>query len=66
MKIKVIIDGKKRVLNYKKGMKIVDLARENKIVLSNYIVIVNGNIVPEDEIVKDKDKIEFLKIASGG
>jgi sulfur carrier protein len=66
MKIKVVIDGKERVLKYKKGMKVADLARENNIVLSNYIVKVNDAIVPEDEKVKEKDKIEFLKVISGG
>jgi sulfur carrier protein len=66
MKIKVVIDGKERVLKYKKGMKVADLARENNLVLSNYIVKVNDAIVPEDEKVKEKDKIEFLKVISGG
>jgi len=66
MKIKVVIDGKERVLSYKKGMKIADLARENNIILSNYIVRVNNVIVPEDEIVKEGDKIDFLKVISGG
>jgi sulfur carrier protein len=66
MKIKVVIDGKERLLNYKKGMRIADLARENNIILSNYIVRVNDAIVPEDEKVKEKDKIEFLKVISGG
>jgi len=66
MKIKVVIDGKEKVLEYKKGMRIVDLARENNIVLSNYIVKVNDAIVPEDEKVKEKDRIEFLKVISGG
>jgi sulfur carrier protein len=66
MKIKVVIDGKERQLNYKKGMRIADLARENNIILSNYIVRVNDNIVPEDERVGEKDKIEFLKVISGG
>jgi sulfur carrier protein ThiS len=66
MKIKVVIDGKEKVLEYKKGMRIVDLARENNIVLSNYIVKVNDAIVPEDEKVKEKDRIEFFKVISGG
>lgn len=66
MKIKVVIEGKEKMLEYKKGMRIVDLARENNIVLSNYIVKVNDVIVPEDEKVKEKDRIEFFKVISGG
>jgi sulfur carrier protein ThiS len=66
MKIKVVIEGKEKMLEYKKGMRIVDLARGNNIVLSNYIVKVNDVIVPEDEKVKEKDRIEFFKVISGG
>jgi len=66
MKIKVILDGKAKLLNGKKGMSIAELAKENGIVLSNYIVKVNDVIVPEDEKVGEKDKIEFFKVISGG
>ncbi len=66
MKIKVVIEGKEKVLDFKKGDSIADLARKNGIILSNYIVRVNESIVPEDEKVKEKDRIEFLKVISGG
>ncbi|MBU5688212.1 MAG: MoaD/ThiS family protein [Candidatus Aenigmarchaeota archaeon] len=66
MKIKVIFEGKVKQLKAEKGMSIVELARKNGIILSNYIVKVNDVIVPEDEKINEKDKIEFLKVISGG
>ncbi|MBU5688728.1 MAG: MoaD/ThiS family protein [Candidatus Aenigmarchaeota archaeon] len=66
MKIKVIFEGKVKQLKAEKGMSIAELARKNGIILSNYIVKVNDVIVPEDEKINEKDKIEFLKVISGG
>ncbi|MEM5777626.1 MAG: MoaD/ThiS family protein [Candidatus Aenigmatarchaeota archaeon] len=66
MKIKVIFEGKIKQLKAVKGMSIAELARYNDIVLSNYIVKVNNIIVPEDEKINEKDKIEFLRVISGG
>ncbi|MEM5801047.1 MAG: MoaD/ThiS family protein [Candidatus Aenigmatarchaeota archaeon] len=66
MKIKVILEGKVKQLKAEKGMSIAELAKKNGIILSNYIVKVNDAIVPEDEKINEKDKIEFLKVISGG
>ncbi|MBU5690065.1 MAG: MoaD/ThiS family protein [Candidatus Aenigmatarchaeota archaeon] len=65
MKIKLVVDGKARKIDTKKST-IIDLAKSHDIVLSNYIVRVNGKIVPEDEKLKDGDVIELFKVISGG
>ena len=65
MKIKLVVEGKSKTVKTNK-LNIIDLAKSQKIVLSNYIVRVNDRIVPEDEKIKDGDVVEFLKIISGG
>ncbi|MFH8080899.1 MAG: MoaD/ThiS family protein [Candidatus Aenigmatarchaeota archaeon] len=66
MKIKIIFEGKKRVVEYRKNMSIIELAKKNNIILPNYVVKINGELVPEDEKIKENDKIEFIRITSGG
>ncbi|MCX8179671.1 MAG: MoaD/ThiS family protein [Candidatus Aenigmarchaeota archaeon] len=66
MKIKIVLGGKKKEVEVKNGENIIELAKRNNIILSNYIVKVNGKIVPENQVIKRYDKIEFIRIASGG
>lgn len=65
MKIKLVVEGKIKTITIKKSS-IIDLAKNQGIVLSNYIVRVNDKIVPEDEKLKDGDVVEFFKVISGG
>ncbi|MCX8178725.1 MAG: MoaD/ThiS family protein [Candidatus Aenigmarchaeota archaeon] len=65
MKIKLVVEGKNKTIVIKKS-NIIDLAKNQGIVLSNYIVRVNNKIVPEDEKLKDGDVVEFFKVISGG
>ncbi|MEM0473138.1 MAG: MoaD/ThiS family protein [Candidatus Aenigmatarchaeota archaeon] len=65
MKIKLVVEGKSKTITIKKSS-IIDLAKNQGIILSNYIVRVNDKIVPEDEKLKDGDVVEFFKVISGG
>jgi sulfur carrier protein ThiS len=66
MEVKVILEGKKHRIKIRKNMSIKQLAKQLNLTLQNYIVKKDNEIVPDTEVIKDKSKIEFLRIVSGG
>ncbi|MEW6095753.1 MAG: MoaD/ThiS family protein [bacterium] len=66
MKIKVIHESKIKKVKIDSKMSVAKLAKKLDVILPNYIVKLNNKIVPEDEMVKDGDTIEFFKVISGG
>ena len=52
------LDGEKR--------KIKDVLKEMNIKLSSVILVKNGEICLEDEVVCDDDRVEILSVVSGG
>jgi len=49
-----------------KGATVKDLLCQLKINLEAVIVVKNNEVITEDEILKDKDKLELLSVISGG
>jgi thiamine biosynthesis protein ThiS len=71
MQISVIFEGKDKKLKTKEmkvknGSKIADVLKELGINRETVLVRRNGKIVPEEEKIKDRDKIEVIRITSGG
>jgi sulfur carrier protein ThiS len=64
--MKIIVDGKKQSVKIGKEKTVSDVASQLNVLLQNYLVKKNDEIVPDTEIVTDKDNIEFLKVVSGG
>lgn len=66
MKIKVR-DGKTtKEMRIDTNMTIADLSKKMSIMLSEHIIRVNNEIVPDNEKLRDGDVIEFMKVISGG
>ena len=66
MKITVTYEGKKRKLNLDIKSKVSDTLKALDINTETVIVKINNAIEPEDTTIKEKDKIEIIKIISGG
>ena len=49
-----------------KGHTVKDLLGQLKINTEAVIVVKNNQVITEDEILKDKDKLELLSVISGG
>ena len=49
-----------------KGHTVKDLLHQLKINAEAVIVVKNNEVITEDEILKDKDKLELLSVISGG
>lgn len=66
MKIEVVFETKKNKLNLKRNSTIEDALKLLKINSETVLVKRNNEIIPSIEKLKDGDKIEALKIISGG
>ena len=66
MDIAVTYEGKKRKLDLKTCPKISDMLKTLDINAETVIVKINNEVEPEDIKVKKEDKIEIIKIISGG
>ncbi len=66
MDIAVTYEGKKRKLDLKTCPKVSDMLKKLDINAETIIVKVNNEVEPEDVRIKKEDKIEIIKIISGG
>ncbi len=66
MDIAVTYEGKKRKLDLKTCPKVSDMLKKLDINAETIIVKVNNEVEPEDIRIKKEDKIEIIKIISGG
>ena len=48
------------------GTKVKDLLKQLKLNPEAFIVVRNSEVITEDEILQDQDKIELLSVISGG
>jgi len=65
VKVKVLGDGEHTV-EYREGMKIVDVLKSLGLLVDEYVVSKNGRVVAEDEEVRDGDEIVLYPVVSGG
>lgn len=66
MDIAVTYEGKERKLGFKASQKVSDMLKTLDINAETVIVKINNEVEPEDIKVKKEDKIEIIKIISGG
>ncbi len=66
MDIEVTYEGKKNRLNFDRIPKISELMDKLDINTETVLVKINNEIEPEDIRIKKEDKIEMIKIISGG
>ncbi|HLD15909.1 MAG TPA: MoaD/ThiS family protein [Candidatus Nanoarchaeia archaeon] len=68
MKISVFLEreNKKQRMEIKKGDTISSLMKKLKINPVSYISTVNDEVVTEEHVLKDRDKVEILSVVSGG
>ena len=66
MKVNVIFRGKKKVLDLAKDSKVNEIFSSLDINPETVIIKRDKEIILEDEILKDSDNIELVRIISGG
>lgn len=67
MKVEVRLAGEDaRNLEVPAGSKLVDLLKENGINREVVLVKVSGKVVPEEEPLKEGDRVEIFRIVTGG
>ena len=66
MKITVEVQGKVHRVEIEPPATIEQVLRRIGIRPSEFITVLNGEIVTELELLKDRDKIKLLKVWSGG
>ncbi len=61
-----ILGGPTREVDYREGMKVIDVLRSIGVMSSEYVVVKNGRIVAEDEPIEDGDELVLYPVVSGG
>ncbi|MEM4267305.1 MAG: MoaD/ThiS family protein [Candidatus Woesearchaeota archaeon] len=64
--MKVYIQKDRKKLNISYSGTVIGLLQKLNINSETVIVVKNGGLVNEDEIIKDSDEIEILQVVSGG
>ena len=65
MQVTVELEGKEKQINFP-GNTIKELMDEMKLILDEYVPVLNGSVVTELEEISDGDKIKFVRVWSGG
>ena len=65
-KVRVVFEGKTKNVAFDGRMDVMGLLRIAGINPDMVLVRRNGEIVPDDSIVSDGDRLETMKIVSGG
>lgn len=66
MSIKLINKENVKEIEFKENKTIEDLLKEEEIPIETVVIKQNGETVTEDEIIKDNDEIEVIKVIYGG
>lgn len=64
--MKVFIEREEKELEIKFSGTVKELMKKLNLNPEVFIVSKNGEVVTEDELLDDKDKIDFLSVVSGG
>ena len=66
IKVKVLGRGIEKEVEWRKGMKVVDILREVGFNTESAIARIDGRVVLEDEKVEDGVTVEVIPVVSGG
>lgn len=66
MTIKLINKDKIKEIDFEENTTIEDLLKSEEIPIETVVIKQNGETVTEDEIIKDNDEIEVIKVIYGG
>ncbi|HIH35547.1 MAG TPA: MoaD/ThiS family protein [Methanosphaera sp.] len=66
MSIKLINKENVKEIEFEENKTIEDLLKEEEIPIETVVIKQNGETVTEDEIIKDNDEIEVIKVIYGG
>ena len=66
MSIKLINKGNIKEIEISENTKIEDILKQEEIPIETVVVKLNGDTVTEDEVVKDDDELEIIKVIYGG
>ncbi len=66
MKIEILHQGKRKLFDMDDGLDVCSVLRLAQINPETVIVNKNGEIIPDTEKLEDNDKIEAIRIVSGG
>ncbi len=66
MTIKLINKNDEKEIAFEENLKIEDILKKEEIPIESVVVKLNKETVTEDEIVKDGDEIEVIKVIYGG
>lgn len=66
MSIKLINKKDVKEIDFMENTSIEDILKKEKIPVETVVIKQNGLTVTEDEIVKDNDEIEIIKVIYGG
>ena len=65
VRVRVLGSGE-RVVEYRPGMRVVDVLRSLGLLSNEYVVTRGGRVVAEDEPVRDGDELVLYPVVSGG
>ena len=66
MTIKLINKDKIKEIEFEENTTIENLLKSEEIPIETVVIRQNGETVTEDEIIKDNDEIEVIKVIYGG
>ncbi|MGN1321500.1 MAG: MoaD/ThiS family protein [Methanosphaera sp.] len=66
MSIKLINKSNVKEIEISENTKIEDILKQEEIPIETVVVKLNGDTVTEDEVVKDNDELEIIKVIYGG
>ena len=64
--MKIYLERQKKFISKKFSGKIINLLNQLKINSNEVLVVKNGGLINEEEIVEDSDEIRILSVISGG
>ncbi|BEP18432.1 MoaD/ThiS family protein [Pyrofollis japonicus] len=65
IKVRILGDGEKQV-EYREGVRVVDVLRELGLLENEYVVVRRGKVVAEDTVLEDGDELVLYPVVSGG
>lgn len=67
MPVKVrVLGGATRELEYREGLRVIDVLKAMGLLSNEYVVVRNGRVVAEDEVLEDGDELVLFPVVSGG
>ena len=68
MRVKVVLvpEGSERSLELPKGARILDVLKKLGLNREMHVVKLNGEVVVEEEALRDGDVLEVIRVVSGG